>query len=287
MSIDTSTEAESEMTRLQPELVHRLFDDAAVFPPGAASLPAAIKAHTRYRTSWFAWTVGPFVLPVTSIEQYRASGAALPLAVTLPSGPKPLAALLDAVDLDLLAVELCPPAEGGLREMMAALDAACAGRDLTVSVELPRDNRQSSVLSCLAGTSYRAKLRTGGAGAESAPDDAELAHTLHAVVSSGVPFKATAGLHHAVRNTDPATGFEQHGFLNLLLATDAALGGAQPEDLVHILCDRDGPALAAALARWDADQSVRVRRTFTSFGTCSIHKPLADLEVLGLLRENT
>jgi len=31
-----------------------------------------------------------------------------------------------------------------------------------------------------------------------------------------VLFKSTAGLHHAPRNADPPTGFEQHGFRNLL-----------------------------------------------------------------------
>jgi hypothetical protein len=31
-----------------------------------------------------------------------------------------------------------------------------------------------------------------------------------AVVAAGVSFKPTAGLHHALRNTDPETGFEQH-----------------------------------------------------------------------------
>ena len=38
-----------------------------------------------------------------------------------------------------------------------------------------------------------------------------------------VPFKCTAGLHHAVRYTDPTTGFRHHGVLNILVATARAV----------------------------------------------------------------
>lgn len=64
-----------------------------------------------------------------------------------------------------------------------------------------------------ASTRYQAKFRTGWMSAEQYPDDAGLASAIRAVVDAGVPFKATAGLHHAVRSIDPETGLEQHGVL--------------------------------------------------------------------------
>jgi hypothetical protein len=74
-----------------------------------------------------------------------------------------------------------------------------------------------------ASTRYQAKFRTGWTSAEQYPDEAELASAIKAVVDAGVPFKATADLHHAVRSIDPETGLEQHGVLNLLYT---ASGGA-------------------------------------------------------------
>ena len=44
-------------------------------------------------------------------------------------------------------------------------------------------------------------------------------------VARSVPFKCTAGLHQAVRHTGATTGFEHHGYLNILLATARAVGG--------------------------------------------------------------
>jgi len=44
-----------------------------------------------------------------------------------------------------------------------------------------------------------------------------------------VPFKCTAGLHHAVHHTDPATGFVHHGFLNIVAATARAIVGGDVE----------------------------------------------------------
>ena len=102
------------------------------------------------------------------------------------------------------------------------------------------------------------------------------------VVRRELPFKATAGLHRAIRNTAPGTGFEQHGFLNILLAVDAALGGAPVADLAAVLADRDAAGVAARVAGLGEERIAAARARFTSFGTCSIDEPLADLAALGL-----
>jgi hypothetical protein len=95
-----------------------------------------------------------------------------------------------------------------------------------------------------------------------------------------MPFKCTAGLHHAVRHDDPATGFAHHGFLNVLLATQALLAGGSVDDAAHLLDERDGDALAA---RATDEVLASARRWFTSFGSCSVTEPLEDLHSLGLL----
>ena len=102
------------------------------------------------------------------------------------------------------------------------------------------------------------------------------------LVEAELPFKATAGLHHAVRNTDPATGFEQHGFLNVLAAVDAAQRGAATAQVAALLAERDASAVAARVAGL-RDRAVAVRDAFRSFGPCSIDDPRDELTALGLL----
>ncbi|MGN0062864.1 MAG: hypothetical protein ACI379_01370 [Nocardioides sp.] len=147
-------------------------------------------------------------------------------------------------------------------------------------VEVPRDERRDDVVAALAGTPHRAKVRTGGVRADLYPDAEELAATLAVLVTAGVPFKATAGLHHALANTDPETGFDQHGFLNVIAAVDLLLDGGTESEAAGRLAERE----AAAVTEWAlaaTDRSAAVRSAFTSFGTCSIADPRDELAELG------
>src|SRR6266545_4992867 len=95
--------------------------------------------------------------------------------------------------------------------------------------------------------------------------------------SAGVPFKATAGLHHAVRSDG------QHGFLNLLAA---AVFGDEEQALAE---DDPGAFGLGATFSWrdhetDPEQLEQVRRAlFVSIGSCSFTEPVDELKGLGLL----
>ncbi|MEU5841618.1 hypothetical protein [Rhodococcus sp. NPDC047139] len=275
-------------------LLTGLCDDAALFPPGNAPLPVAVPAHAEHRSAAYAPLVGAFVFPVgrlDELEEYLAQHpypGELSLSLTAPTGTDAVGPALEKVEaldsVSVVALEIAVPAEQSVDELFSALgEIAVANPEVDVFVEVPRDERRAEILARLAGTPYAAKFRTGGIVAEAYPDEDELAAAITTVVTTGVPFKATAGLHHAVRNTDPKTGFEQHGFVNLLAAVDAVLGGADTGEVATVLADRDGGALSARLRELSDDRAAEVRRRFLSYGTCSIAEPLEDLFGLSLV----
>jgi hypothetical protein len=119
----------------------------------------------------------------------------------------------------------------------------------------------------------RAKVRCGP---EPPPVD-ELASFIRTCREEGIPFKATAGLHHALRTNG------QLGFLNLLAA--AVFG-----DEERALVEDDAEAFALGdTFRWreceaGAGEVADVRRSlFVSIGSCSFFEPVEELEALGWL----
>ncbi len=271
-------------------------DDAAIFPPGLTPLGQAVPDHVLHTRSDYSALVGPLVIGAATLIELPPHIGHMPprsldLSVTVPA-PDGIQAVVTTCALlpsvRLVALEVVVPPEMSPEQVVPMLDASLAGMDvaggaLQVYVEVPRDERRAGLMAALADSPYRAKFRTGGVKAELYPDEAELAAAIHAAVSAGVPFKATAGLHHAVRNTDPKTGFEQHGFLNILSAVDAAQQGGDTDALVAILADRDGASLAQSIGSWSPERAAAARSAFVSFGTCSVTDPLTELVDLGLI----
>jgi hypothetical protein len=102
-------------------------------------------------------------------------------------------------------------------------------------------------------------------------------------VAWDVPFKATAGLHHAVRYLDPVTGFTHHGFLNILVAVARAVRGAGELAVIAALESVDAAALVAEAVDLDTPTAARVRALFVSYGSCSTSDPITDLTALKLI----
>jgi hypothetical protein len=256
----------------------RLFDDAAMFPPGNASAESAIREHLQHRARWYSPLVGPLLVHHSRWEElvtaHRRAGSP-PLRVVVLEPPQHVLAAVPGVRV--IGYEL------------AATDPLRLPPDgLPTSVELVDTDRRLVDLARiaaarLAGADVIAKYRTGGTDAGAFPSEEEVAEVIGPAVRLGVPLKFTAGLHHAVRYTDAATGFEHHGFLNLLLAVKSALEDGGEAEGAAELALRDPAAVTSSIRDWTADEVGAVRRSFRSFGCCGVEEPVADAVSLGLV----
>jgi hypothetical protein len=267
-----------------------LVDDAAVFPPGDAELPDAVAAYDARRSEWYADLVGPLVVKDTQLPDVPTE---VPVSVVLTGGAGAVAgvaALADRRGHRLVALEAAvrdlDDLAGNVRRISTAVDAARAEgglADTQVYVELPPATPTPDWLraaDAVAEAEARLKFRTGGTEAHLFPEAVTVASWIDAALDRETPFKCTAGLHHAVRHRDHDTGFEHHGFLNVLLATRRAFDGGTVAEVAEVLDDHYANDLVA-LAR--TSDLAGARRWFTSYGSCSITEPLDDLVGLGLL----
>jgi hypothetical protein len=270
-----------------------LVDDAALFPPGNAPMATALAEHARHRSAPYVGFVGPFVCPTTRVAE---------LIETLPPG-QPLAVSLVVDDVPAVTAEALRAATADERLMLVAVEASHArlGHDAaTVGATVRRMPSVTGYLEVdpsdiglsldLVGPSagwQAGKYRTGGAAADAIPTEEALADFLVQTAERGLPFKLTAGLHHVVRGTDPETGFEQHGVLNVLVATADALAREDLDVLVASLAERDVDRLVERVLSWSELDCLAIRGSLRSFGCCAVTEPIDELDKLGLFSDAT
>lgn len=235
-------------------LLERLIDHAPTFPPARLPTEEALAADRRARTTAESWLVGRLVWPAARAAEIAAYDQ-VPLSHVLDGtgpGSDPRVGALEARWPDV------PSFSGDL------------------FVELPVDDALEENLRRLRAAGAMAKVRCGG---ERTPSAAELARFVRACATAGVPFKASAGLHQPVRHG------EQHGFLNLLVASqwpDMADEALAAEDVAEGLTL--GHVFSWRGRRAAGDEVAPMRRErFRSFGSCSFDEPVEGLRSLGLL----
>lgn len=267
-------------------LLEHLIDDAALFPPAEAPMATAVGGHRAVKVGPLGWLVGRFLCPATRIgemlgELRRDEAFALGLIADsgVPGLPGALAEVAAEPRLVLLAVEIRVAAEpdvvAAVRDAVAVLPTGPR-----CYVEVPRGEGWRTALAVVGAAGHGAKLRMGGPRAEAFPTEDEVADFVNACVATEIPFKCTAGLHNAVRHTDPETGFEHHGFLNVALAVAAAVRGDDPQP---VLAERDPERVAAAVRELDDATAERARALYAGHGSCSLGEPAGDLLTMGLL----
>lgn len=308
-------------TDLRRQLLERLIDDAGLFPPARLPMAEALAGHAANRVGPLSWLQGRFIVPTSRLGEIDGAWpdglAALRLSV-IPDGAGGAdeASFADALEADLATAAAAERADGRLRvellEVRVPQPAAVAlvgpavrragfAGPVATFVEAS-DSTDADALRALVAavaaergagaTRAGAKIRTGGLETSMFPAPAAVAAFLAACVADGVPFKATAGLHHPVRGEDPASGLRMHGFVNLLAAAallragelDAASAAdvVAEEQAAAFVVTEDAFGWRDLAVGAGAAASVRAE-AFTSYGSCSFDEPTADLSALGWL----
>ena len=217
-------------------LLEGLVDDAGLFPPTSLSMAEAL---ARFRSSSHPMLSGRFLVPGDRLDE--------------------LSALLDGpIDVHVIGAGTTTDERITVvaREGRADTDPDADYLEGLAPGELPDG-------AC-------GKVRCLGIG------DEELAAWITGVVRAPRPFKATAGLHRAVRGWD-GEGF--HGYLNVLLAVARATSGARALDAVR---ETDPTALADEARSLSDDHVTAVRWLFRSYGSCDTAQPVLDAKELDL-----
>ncbi|MFP7299022.1 hypothetical protein [Neobacillus niacini] len=228
-----------------------LVDYAGLFPPANLSINDAIKNYSDYVNSDDSWMLGPFIQPVTKLNELvkfrqlftdksplllsvvgRKSESNRECSLQLKEDIEQIRlynetfsnwAKIDTYELPLPAVV---PTQYLLNELF----------DVTESIELKvfcevnilsQTDWEEYLLKSLDSiakfnlehtSQLGVKLRTGGIKAEMIPSIDRIAFAISACRDRHLPIKFTAGLHHPVRMFRNEVEAKMHGFLNVFLA---------------------------------------------------------------------
>jgi len=300
--IEKSFQIGKEMTAIR-SLMRGLVDYAGLFPPAGLAMPAAVRAYREYLAGDDAWALGKFVVPASRLAEFSASfnevccGEREPvwgLSVLVSDDLTGDAMAMEAVTQGAMSLDSVEVKAKSAADAERILQDFAPGVDVFVEFE---PERTREMLPVLARFSARAKIRTGGVAAGAFPSVETVAEFLAACAREKVGFKATAGLHHAVRggykltyesNSVRAT---MHGFVNVFLAAVLAWRGESMKALVETLSVSDAAAFAFGEdeVRWrrfeaGVDEIEAVRRKFAmSYGSCSFTEPLEEVKEYGWL----
>jgi hypothetical protein len=290
-----------------PTLLARILDDAALVSPGPRrEMGDVVAAHLDARIGEHGGLLGALVVPVSRLQEFvaelvkRRPSAPLPVALSVDTGlggvPKALSLTSSrAALLTTGTVEM--PAPHDVDSIWLERVTEFVPDEVVAVVEPRRPDADGSDdwidgVRRVVGHGCRPKLRCGGDRAGVFPGVTDVSRFLAVVAASGRSFTASIGLQSAARHVDPETGFDHHGWLNLLVAVARALeaapaDGAVSDELVEevrsALEATDADALAREAAAFDEGTAGRVRGLLSSFGSTAPADQGAEMARLGLV----
>ena len=289
------------MTASGRALLAGLIDYAGLFPPAGLDMISAVRHFRGYLAEPDEWALGRFIVPANRLREFEAAFEEVCCAEREPiwslsvlsqggaaSDPQAIDELVQgAVTVESIEMKAASPT---IAEQLLAQWAE-SHPAIPAYVEFPPADAES-VLPVLANAGARAKLRTGGIAADAFPSPEMVADFLLACTRAHVPFKATAGLHHAIRGEHKLTYEPQsarttmHGFANVFLAAVLARRGADKKTLMDTLEAREF-SFTDLEVRWlgmqaGMEEVAATRREFAiSYGSCSFAEPIEEARKLG------
>lgn len=284
-------------------LMTGLVDYAGLFPPAGLDMFTAVRRYRGYLTGEDRWALGKFVVPAARLTEFVAAfnevccGEREPVwsvSVLASGDAQSDAAAMEELEqgaFSIDSVEMKAPTAAQAKELLSA-----AGNASRAFVEFAL-SEVAAMLPVLARFGAHAKIRTGGVTAEAFPSVEAVAEFLVACAREKVAFKATAGLHHAVRGSYALTydaarvRATMHGFVNVFLAAVLAWRGEEVRRLADTLREERASEFVfdEDSVRWhgfDAgvDEIQAVRREFAmSYGSCSFTEPMEEAKANGWL----
>lgn len=294
-------------------LLDGLIDYAGLFPPASLEMASAVRGYSEYLASDDKSLLGRFIVPVARLDELaEAAGQYVsmnneekPWRLSVIAGSDP-AASLEAI---LRFNDSHAPGGRSSAAVCDAIEIVVHSRDDIsnaiaafhhsgqIFLEVPFDTDVMDLIAAAAGTRAAAKIRTGGVAEGSIPSAGAVLSFIRACHAHGVPFKATAGLHHAVRGSYPLT-YESNaplermfGYLNVFLAAAFVDAGMNDADLIALLEETDANAFGFDDhgASWrgyvlPTRKIQHARQKFAmSFGSCSFTEPVAEAKELNLI----
>ncbi len=282
------------MSTLVPPLFAGLIEDVSLLPPSPFSLPDTLAQHSAHRSAWYAPILGPLLVPASLVKPDLTAHDLLArdelsVAVLADGALTAIAAAVRTLHAAGVAVQHLEAAvarrgedpQPGLANLH---ELTKQDQDLFVYAEVPLSWGLLAALDTLArfraaGAQLAPKFRVGGLAAELFPTPVELAAVICACRDRELPFRLAASLRHAIRHTDPETGFTHHGSLNVLMASLIAVDGAEVAEVAEALAITHPLPLV---------ESIRARRAaprplFVGFGAVRISDSLTELVRLDLL----
>lgn len=281
---------------VQHFLLERLVDYAGLFPPAALSLSDSLQRYASYQEGPACSVLGRFVCKVSQLQAVRACltpGQRLPLSALLDS-PQEVdqveafhAQVGASVRVELVETRWVDAEQGGLWLQRWKYP---------LFFEVRPDQWESAAeLARQAGGRFGLKLRTGGLTAEGIPPVDDIVAFLEFLREVQLPYKFTAGLHHACGGHYPLTyepgsaTARMYGFAELFgLAClhwwgrlDAArLRDGLLAEAFRLQADESGLHYLGSTCSAPQVQEYR-RRAGQSFGSCSFEEPVQELTHLG------